>query len=78
LHVCRCFPRDDEAFVAFVEACDDPARDGGMDRPEALQRLIRTRYEMAVVRPQSDLAASRSVRVWYVYRDGSAFWDSRG
>jgi hypothetical protein len=73
VHICRCFPSQDEAFVAFVEACSDSARNGGMERPEALERLIRTRYERAVVRPQSDLAASRSMRVWYVYRDGSAF-----
>jgi hypothetical protein len=40
--------------------------------PRALERLVRVRYPAAVVRPQTDLAASRSMRIWYVYRDGSA------
>jgi hypothetical protein len=70
MHVCRCFPVDDEAFVAYVAQCDALLTDGRSEDPGSLEQLLRARYDRAVVRPQSDLAATRNTKAWYVYRDG--------
>ena len=75
VYVCRCFPGDDEAFEAFVARCNDTLLEAGVDEPEALERLVRHRYPRVVVRPQTDLAATRRTRVWYVYREGRALPD---
>ena len=71
VHVCRCFPIDDRRFAAFVAECETRLPPGFRDSPETLEGLIRHRYPLAAVHAQTDLAASRSLRIWYVYRDGA-------
>ena len=46
----------------------DSARVSGRWRPQDLEKMLRTRYANAVVRPR-ELEAER-IEVWYVYRDG--------
>lgn len=56
-------PRDDAAFVDYVETAD-----GGTGSPGELEARLRKRYPEAVVRPR-DLAGEQHT-IWYVYRDG--------
>lgn len=62
----RTFPSDDDAFRRFAE--DELARLDSLD-PEHLQRLVRVRYPMAVVRVRSRLASfAGDPMVWYALR----------
>ncbi len=56
-------PRDDAAFVDYVETADD-----GTGSPAELQSRLRERYPEAVVRAR-DLDGELH-KIWYVYRDG--------
>ena len=57
-------PPDDADFREMV----DQLLAQGLSRPGELERALRTRYPVAVVR-RRELAAER-FDVWYVYRDG--------
>jgi hypothetical protein len=65
-----CFPRDDEAFAARVQACLDGSSGNG-PFPAAIQALLRETYPLAVVAPRHDLAAIDGAQMWYAFRDGS-------
>jgi hypothetical protein len=72
----RCYPRDDDAFREYVSACESELGElgelGERDafEPASLQRLIRRLYPQAVVRRQTDLAATHQPPTWYVFREG--------
>jgi hypothetical protein len=57
-------PRDDEDFVAHVDALVERAPDGAA----TLELLLRARYPDAVVRQREISGEPREM--WYVYRDG--------
>jgi len=57
-------PPGDREFRHMI----DSARVSGRWRPQDLEKMLRTRYANAVVRPR-ELEAER-IEVWYVYRDG--------
>jgi hypothetical protein len=65
-------PRDDADFMDVAQGFVDRGAAG----PEDLQRLLRTRYPRAAVRPR-DLS-SEQTSVWYVYRDGHWVPSARG
>jgi hypothetical protein len=57
-------PPGDREFRRMI----DSALVSGEWRPQDLEKLLRTRYPSAVVRPR-ELDAER-IAVWYAYRDG--------
>jgi hypothetical protein len=57
-------PSNDRQFRALIES----ALLSGAIRPADLERMLRTRYPLAVVRPR-ELAGERTA-IWYVYREG--------
>jgi PAS domain-containing protein len=65
----RTFPSSDAAFRAFVR---DALTGAGTDAPDELQRLLRVRYPMAVVRRQDEFARGANEAVWYAFRYGGA------
>ena len=65
-----CFPRDDKAFAAHVQACLDGSI-GNEPFRAAVQALLRETYPLAVVAPRHHLAAIDGAQLWYAFRDGS-------
>jgi PAS domain-containing protein len=64
----RAFPTDDASFREDAEAALS-----GAASPAALQRALRARYPVAVVRAREDIAdPGFGPDVWYVFRYGSA------
>lgn len=64
----RVFPTDDESFRDDAEAAMP-----GAASPAALQRALRARYPIAVVRAREDIAdPGFGPDIWYVFRYGSA------
>ncbi len=66
----QTFPSSDRAFRSFAQAALHR-----LPAPllEDLQRAIRVRYPLAVVRPQDDLAREPgAATIWYAFRYGSA------
>jgi PAS domain-containing protein len=64
----RVFPTDDTSFRDDAETAMS-----GAASPAALQRLLRERYPIAVVRAREDIAdPGFGPDVWYVFRYGSA------
>jgi hypothetical protein len=57
-------PRTDEEFVAFAER----TLAEGVSSAEEFERVLRTRFPQAVVRPRG--LANELQEVWYCYRDG--------
>lgn len=63
-------PRDDLPFSEMV----DRSLLTGVESPDALERLLRDDYPLAVVRRRE--LAGEQVEVWYIYREGR--WVSGG
>ena len=70
-----CFPRDDAAFAADVQAVvDSVSAAEGLDesaRLAAVVDVLRERYPAIRVRSRDPIASfEEGPPVWYVYRDG--------
>jgi hypothetical protein len=65
-------PRDDRAFLAWLEHLTRMAGDLRLVTPDYFELMVRGRYPTAIVRPQEPLGTlDPFTTVWYVYRDGS-------